>query len=137
MFENMRFVHCMYICNPPTPKQCEINSILSLRETLQMYCHVPGLPSACGNHCRSTVVFLVGPQPVGNTADPLSCSWLVLSLWQILQIHCHVPALSSACGEHSRSPVVFLVGRAGRRGPEQNSAILLRARGRHRFRNCF
>ena len=78
----------MYICNPPTPKQCEINSILSLRETLQMYCHVPGLPSACGNHCRSTVVFLVGPgwswfvlvgpQLVRNTADPLSCSWLVL-----------------------------------------------------------
>ena len=35
-------------------------------------------------------MFLVGPQPVGSTADPLKCSWLVLSLWETLQIHCHV-----------------------------------------------
>ena len=32
---------------------------------------------------------------MGNTADPLSCFWLVLSLWESLQVHCRAPGCVS------------------------------------------
>ena len=69
------YANCTLTCNPLSYSR----QILSLLEKMQIHWRAPGWFSACGKHCKSIVVFSAGPLLVGNTADPLSCFWLVLS----------------------------------------------------------
>ena len=69
------YANCTFTCNPLSYSR----QILCLWEKMQIHWRAPGWFSACGRHCKSIVVFSAGPLLVGNTANPLSCFWLVLS----------------------------------------------------------